>query len=53
MIGINPLKTAFPWMFYSFIGYLEVSEVFLLWDRVIGFNSVDVIAIFAAALFVY
>ncbi len=31
-LGINPLKTAFPWIFYSFIGYLEVSEVYLLWD---------------------
>lgn len=23
-LGINPLKVAFPWIFYSFIGYLEV-----------------------------
>ena len=26
-LGINPLKTAFPWLFYSFIDFLPVSEV--------------------------
>ena len=40
-------------MFYSFVGYFEASEVFHLWDRVIGFDTTEVIAIMAAALFVY
>lgn len=52
-LGINPLLTAFPWIFNSFVGYLEISEIFLLWDRVIGFGSVELIAVLAAALFVY
>ena len=51
--GINPLKIAFPWIFYCFIGYLEVSEIFLLFDRIIGFDTVEVVPILAAAIFVY
>jgi len=52
-MGINPLKTAFPWIFNMFIGYLEVSELFLLFDRIIGFDTVEIIPILAAAIFVY
>ena len=26
-LGISPLKIAFPWIFYCFVGYLEVDQV--------------------------
>ena len=26
-LGINPLKTAFPWIFYAFVGYLDIDQV--------------------------
>jgi hypothetical protein len=52
-LGINPLKVAFPWIFYSFIGFLEVGELFLLFDRIIGFDTVEIVPILAAAIFVY
>ena len=26
-LGISPLKLVFPWIFYSFVGYLEVDQV--------------------------
>lgn len=42
-----------PWISYCFIGYLEIPEVFLLFDRIIGFDSVEIVPILAAALFVY
>jgi hypothetical protein len=29
-IGISPLSIAFPWIFYGFIGYLEVEQVYYL-----------------------
>lgn len=52
-LGVPPLRIAFPWIFYSFIGYIEVEQVFLLWDRVIGYDSLDIIVLLAVALFVY
>ena len=27
-INVSPLKVAFPWIFYAFVGYLEVDQVF-------------------------
>lgn len=52
-LGISPLRVAFPWIFYSFIGYLEVDQIFLLWDRILGFESLEILPIFAAAIFVF
>ena len=52
-LGMPPLKIAFPWIFYSFIGYIEVEQVYLLWDRMIGYDSPDIIVLLAVALFVY
>lgn len=50
-MGIWPLDIAFPWIQSAFSGVLEIDQVLLLWDRVIGFDSLELIAIFAAALF--
>ena len=52
-IGVSPLRLAFPWITYAFVGFLEVDQVLLLWDRVLGYDSLDVIALFAAALIAY
>ena len=52
-IGVSPLRLAFPWITYAFVGYLEVDQILLLWDRVLGYDSLDVIALFAAALIAY
>lgn len=50
-MGISPLDIAFPWIQSAFSGVLQIDQVLLLWDRVIGFDSVEVIAYVAAALF--
>ncbi|KAF1331270.1 Tbc1 domain family member 19, partial [Globisporangium splendens] len=50
-MGIKPLDIAFPWIQSAFSGVLEINQVLLLWDRVVGYNSLELIAILAAALF--
>lgn len=30
-----------------------MDQVLILWDRVIGYDSVEILAVFAAALFIY
>ncbi|KAG6584879.1 TBC1 domain family member 19 [Phytophthora cinnamomi] len=50
-IGLKPLDIAFPWIQSAFSGILDIDQVLLLWDRVIGYDSLELVAIFAAALF--
>lgn len=52
-LGISPLKTAFPWIVFMFVGVLEVDQIFLLWDRILGFESLEIVPIFAASIFVF
>mmetsp|Transcript_28954 Transcript_28954/g.51761 ORF Transcript_28954/g.51761 Transcript_28954/m.51761 type:complete len:524 (+) Transcript_28954:94-1665(+) len=52
-IGISPIKIAFPWIFYCFAGFIDVEQVLLLWDRIIGFDGLAVVAVFAASIFSY
>ncbi|RLN74905.1 hypothetical protein BBJ28_00015186 [Nothophytophthora sp. Chile5] len=50
-IGLKPLDIAFPWIQSAFSGVLDIEQVLLLWDRVVGYDSLELVAIFAAALF--
>jgi hypothetical protein len=50
-LGINPLKTAFHWIYYSFVNVLEVDQVFLIFDRILGFETLEVLPVLAAGIF--
>eukprot|EP00644_Phytophthora_capsici_P009605 jgi/Phyca11/549994/estExt2_Genewise1Plus.C_PHYCAscaffold_350037 len=50
-VGLKPLDIAFPWIQCAFSGVLDIDQVLLLWDRMIGYDSLELVAIFAAALF--
>ena len=50
-IKVEPLKLAYKWILYAFSGYLDPDQVLLLWDRIIGFDSLEVVPILAAAVF--
>eukprot|EP00731_Ephydatia_muelleri_P000154 Em0001g154a len=50
-LGVEPLKFAFPWMVTVFAGHLSTEEVLLLWDRIIGFNSLEVLPVLAVSIF--
>ncbi len=50
-MGFEPLKSAFPWLFYCFTGYLYVAEVFELLDRVLGFKSTQILVVVAVGIF--
>lgn len=38
---------------FCFVGVLEVDQIYLLWDRIIGFETLEILPIFAAAIFVF
>jgi hypothetical protein len=52
-LGCPPLHFAFHWMVNMFVEYLPVKEVLLLWDRVLGFDSLELLPLLAAAIFVF
>lgn len=49
-IGCPPAAMALPWITSGFVGYLPVQEVLLLWDRVIGLDSLLPLAVLAVAV---
>lgn len=44
------MSVVFPWMMFCFIGYLDTEQLFVLFDRIIGYNSLEIVAILAAAV---
>ncbi|KAL5110984.1 TBC1 domain family member 19 [Taenia crassiceps] len=52
-IGAPPLQIAFRWLLRGFSGYLAAEQVLLLWDRILAWDSLEIIAILAAAIFSY
>jgi hypothetical protein len=51
--NFSPFKPAFTWMLHAFVGTLEIEELLRLWDRVIGYNRLDLLSAVAAALYMF
>jgi hypothetical protein len=52
-IGIQPLQIAFQWIQLGFVGFLEVDQLLLLWDRILGYNDTSLLAVLAASIFLF
>jgi hypothetical protein len=44
------LPIVLPWLASAFVGHLPPQEVLLLWDRVVGFDSLLLLPTMAAAV---
>ncbi|XP_029112047.1 TBC1 domain family member 19 isoform X2 [Scleropages formosus] len=51
--GAQPLRIAFKWMVRAFSGYLATDQLLLLWDRILGYDSMEILAVLAAAVFAF
>ena len=40
---INRLRIAFKWLIRAFSGFLASDQVLLLWDRILAYNSLDIL----------
>ena len=49
-VGCPPLRLAMPWLVHAFAGFLPIEQLLLLWDRVLGFESLHPLALLAAAV---
>ena len=52
-LGCPPLQLALPWIISAFVGHLAVGEVLLLWDRLIGFDSLLPLPLLAVAVLAF
>lgn len=50
-ISVHPLRLAFKWLVRAFSGYLASEQVMLLWDRILAYDSLELLPILAAAIF--
>lgn len=41
-----------PWLMTGFAGYLMPREYFQLWDRILGYNALELLSVFAAAILI-
>ncbi|PAA71853.1 hypothetical protein BOX15_Mlig030299g1 [Macrostomum lignano] len=49
--GIQPLRIAFRWMMLAFSGLLLPEQVLLLWDRIVAYDSLTILPLFAVGVF--
>ncbi|RXN35441.1 TBC1 domain family member 19 [Labeo rohita] len=47
------LRIAFKWIVRAFSGYLSTDQLLLLWDRILGYDSLEIVAVLAAAVFAF
>eukprot|EP00667_Euglena_gracilis_P007081 EG_transcript_7148 len=52
-LGIPPLSIVFPWLCTAFAGALPPDQTLTLWDRILAFDRVELLAVLAAALFAW
>ena len=50
-LNLSPLSIAYPWIFSAFAGFLAIEQLLLLWDRVVGFDSLVPLVLLAVAIF--
>ncbi len=43
-IHVQPLKIAFKWIIRAFSGYLVSSQLLELWDRVVAYDSLEILS---------
>lgn len=52
-LGVQPLQLAMPWIQFGFVTFLEADQVLLLWDRLLGYDSLELLPVLAAAVIVF
>ncbi|KAI9341652.1 hypothetical protein BDR26DRAFT_1006982 [Obelidium mucronatum] len=52
-IGCPPITYAFRWLMFGFVGVLDVEQVLLLWDRILGFDRMEILSAVGASIFLF
>ncbi len=52
-IDVCPIKIVFKWIVRAFSGYLASSQLLELWDRLLAYNSLEILSLFSVGVFLY
>jgi len=52
-VGGQPLRIVFNWIVFAFSGYLATDQTLQLWDRILGFDSLELLPVLAVAILSY
>lgn len=52
-LGVQPLTIADQWISNAFVGFMQPREVLLLWDRILGFDTLLLLPIMAVSIFMF
>lgn len=47
------LRIAFKWMMRAFSGYLASNQLLALWDRILAFDSLEILPVLAVSIFIF
>eukprot|EP00117_Sycon_ciliatum_P048927 scpid46853/ scgid34765/ TBC1 domain family member 19 len=53
LIGTPVMDIVLPWMMTAFAAVLPTEQILILWDLLIGYDTTEVLAVVAAALFAF
>ena len=51
-LDVQPLRVAFSWLQIAFVGFFEIDQLLILWDRVLGFTDLTLFSLVATAIFI-
>ena len=52
-LNLQPLRVAFSWIQMAFVGFIEVDQLLILWDRILGFSDLTLFSLLATSIFMY
>jgi hypothetical protein len=52
-LELHPARVALPWILSGFASLLPAEQTLHLWDRIIGFDDLELLSVLGAAIFVY
>ena len=52
-LELYPGRVALGWIASGFASFLPAEQTLILWDRIVGFDSLELLPVLAAAVFIY
>ncbi|XP_063223950.1 TBC1 domain family member 19 isoform X2 [Bacillus rossius redtenbacheri] len=50
LAGVQPVRVVFKWLMRAFSGHLPPEQLLYLWDAVLAYDSLEILAVLAAAI---
>ena len=50
-VGVQATRIAFRWIIRAFSGYLASDQVMLLWDKILAYDSLEILSVLALGIF--